>query len=272
MATIKTNLSSENTCGLKIENISGYYNSTSNTTGFLTPTDIVAGVKNYYINDIVFFTFLIKNNWSGTFTNLPISGNLGVASIYDENKTFETLMDESGITQHTFFSEDGYYSVYQLAIPKESAISKPEAAATNRYYVKTDGKIWLKTTGSEDKLVNLYDAIVSCDTNWSTTNVVILRSNLVSKCFLENCFNSVLEVFSKYYTDPLCSRNNLTLQSLREKRDLLFAVTNTIQYYVEAAQYYQAAKLIYDVSFCSICKDYILANPTVNCNCRGVNY
>lgn len=269
MATIKTNLSSENVCGLKIENISGYYNSNTNPTGFLTLLDSVAGVKNYYIGDVWFFTFLVKNNWNGTFTNLPIAGNAGVLPIYNAEKTFETLMNGSGVTQHTFFSEDGYYSAYQLAIPKESIIGEDRALATNRYYVKDDGKVWVKTAGSADTLVNLYDTIVSCDTNWSTTNVVMLRSNVVSKCFLENCFNSVLEVFSKYYTDPLCSRNNRELISLREKRDLLFAVTNTIQYYVEAAQYYQAAKLIYDVSFCSICQDYILANPTVNCNCRG---
>ena len=269
MTTIKTNLSSENVCGLKIENTTGYY-SNSNPTGFLAPTDIVVGIKNYYLNDIVLFTFLIKNNWNGTFSNLPISGNAGVIPVYDSTKSFGTLMDTLEITQHTFFSEDGYYSVYQLAIPKETSLNKPEAAAPNRYYVKPDGTVWLKTTiYGIDVSVNLYNDIISCNTNWASTNVIILRSNVVSKCFLENCFNSVLEVFSKYYTDPLCTKNDSALKTLREKRDLLFAVTNTIQYYVEAAQYYQAAKLIYDVSFCSICKDYILDNPTLNCNCRG---
>jgi hypothetical protein len=270
MATIKTNLSSENTCGLKIENTSGYYNSVTNPTGFLIPTDVVAGAKNYLLNDVRFFTFLIKNNWDGTFSNLPIAGNAGKSITYDVTKTFDTLMEEGLVNQHTFFSEDGYYSAYQLAIPLEAALEKPAAAATRRYYVKPDGKVYVKVAGvAVDAVVNLYNLLISCTINWSTTNIVMLRSNVVSKCFLEGCLNSTLEIFAKYYTDPLCTKNNTVLKELRERRDLLFAVTNTIQYYVELGQYYQAAKLIHDVSFCNICRDYILENPSLNCNCHG---
>ena len=269
--SIKTTLCAENTCGLKIENTTGFTNSYP-TSGFLIPgSDVASAAKEYFIEDVFLYTYLIKNNHDGTFTNIPIPGNDGIGTLaYDQDKTFAEIMDEAGVTQHVLFKEDGYYSVYQFAVPKEAvAITQGavQAVAEYTYYAKPDGEIRVRFTNDQDSGVDVVDTLTSCTTDWANNNIIMLRSNLVSKCFLEWCFNAVLEVFSKYYTDPLCVKDNNALKSIREKRDLLFAITNTIQYYVELSQYYQAATLIYDVSFCNICKDFINENPTLNCNC-----
>jgi hypothetical protein len=265
MVNIKTTLCSENTCGLLIENTTGYYHSLNNPTGFFT-LETPAALKEYRIDDVYQFTYLIKNNWDGTFTNIPIAGNTGKMVIYNINKTYAMLMEEGAINQHFLFSTDGYYSIYQFAIPKESIKISVGAAAPYTYYVKPDLTVWLDYNNISSQ-VDLYSTLISCNTNWNLNNIVMLRSNMVSKCFLENCFNAVLEVFSKYYTDPLCIRNSTELKQIRDKRDLLYAVTNTIQYYVELGQYYQAAKLIYDISYCNICKDYLTTTSSVGCGC-----
>lgn len=271
IVSIKTTLCAENTCGLKIENTTGYTSSYP-TSGFLiSGVDTPVALKEYFLEDVFLYTFIVKNNYDGTFTNIPIAGNDGIGTlVYNSGLTFSELMDEANVTQHVVFTEDGYYSTYQFAIPKESVVidnGAVQAIAEYSYYVKPTGEIRVKYANGLDTGVDILDTITSCTTDWANNNIIMLRSNLVSKCFLEWCFNAVLEVFSKYYTDPLCVRNNQALKSIREKRDLLFAITNTIQYYVELAQYYQAAKLIYDVSFCNICRDFINENPTLNCNC-----
>lgn len=270
--SIKTTLCAENTCGLKIENTTGWTN-TYPTSGFLIPgVDTPVELKEYALEDVFLYTYLVKNNYDGTFTNIAIAGNDGIGTLaWDDTKTFAELMDEAGVTQHVLFTEDGYYSTYQFAIPKEDLVINQQAVQAignlYSYYVKPTGEIRVKYSNGLDTGVDMFDTLTSCTTDWANNNIIMLRSNLVSKCFLEWCFNAILEVFSKYYTDPLCVRDNQALKSIREKRDLLFAVTNTIQYYVELAQYYQAAKLIYDVSFCNICRDFINENPTLNCNC-----
>lgn len=268
MVNIRTTLCAENTCGLLIENTTGYYDSVNNPTGFLIPGNTSITLKDYHLNDVFLFTFLVKNNWDGTFTNIPISGNIGKNVTYSNTKTFATLMDEAEVTQHYSFSTDGFYSIYQFAIPKESIKLNVESAAAYTYYVKPDLTVWLDYAGTST-LVDLFSTLISCTTNWSNNNIVMLRSNMVSKCFLEDCLNVILEVFSKYYTDPLCIKDSQKLQGIREKRDLLFSITNTIQYYVELGQYYKAAKLIADISYCNICQDYISTTVSTNCNCHS---
>ena len=266
MVNIKTTLCSEDACGLAMNNVTGYYDSLNNPYGFLTTTTGTA-LKEYKLNDVYQFTYLVKNNWDGTFTNVPIVGNTGKATTYDALKTYTTLMTEAGINQTYTLTADAYYSIYQFAIPKESIKGNVTAAAPYTYYVKPDLTVWLDYNSTSTQ-VNVFTTLISCATDWSINNVVMLRSNMVSKCYLENCFNAILEVFSKYYTDPLCIRDSNTLKALREKRDLLFAVTNTIEYYVELGQYYQAAKLIYDISYCNICQDYLTPTSAVNCGCH----
>ena len=78
----------------------------------------------------------------------------------------------------------------------------------------------------------------------------------------------ILEKFSKEYTAGSCTKNDSELTRLRELRDLLFAISNTVEYYSEYHNYYKAAKLLEDVSFCSICSSF-LKNVKTNCNCNG---
>lgn len=266
MVNIKTTLSTENTCGLYIKNVTGYYNSVSNPTGFLTAPPSTS-FKAYQLNDVYQFTYVIKNSWNGTVSNISIPGNTGKNVVYNNAKTYDVLMEDAGINQHVQFTDDGYYSIYQFAIPKESIKSNIESAALYTYYVKPDLTVWVLYQGISTE-VDMFNVLTSCDTNWSQNNIVVLKSNMVSKCYLEICMDKILEVFSKYYTDPLCIRNSNILQPIKEKRDLLFAITNTIEYYVELGQYYQAAKLIYDTSYCNICKDY-LASVSLGCNCNN---
>jgi hypothetical protein len=267
MVNIRTALTSEDNCGLLIENITGY-RATDNPTGFLT-SRIGTTPKDYFIEDVYLFTFLVKNNYDGTFKNIVLPGNTGKTVIYDIDESYESAMEHYNVTQHASFTEDGYYSIYQLAIPKESTLTNSPLTSVNvyTYFVKSDLTVWLRY-GNVDTLVDLYSVSVSCETDWGNSNIIMLRSNLVSKCFLEGCLNAILEIFAKNYTDPLCDKDNILFKQIKDKRDLLFAVTNTIQYYVELGQYYKAAKLIYDVTFCNICRDYIAQNPNLNCNCH----
>lgn len=263
MASIKTTLCAQSNCGLLVDNVSGL-KSELNPNGFLLPgidTPIKGG--DYLITDVYFFTFLIKNNSDGTFKNIIIPGNSAKQVNYFSGISFEDLVNTANIPQNISFTEDGYYSVYQLAIPKESVKDALQSASGDIFYVADNLEIWLRT----DK-IDLVSIILNLNTNWNNNNILMLRTDFVSKCFLENCFSSVLEVFAKYYTSPLCKNTDPTITALKEKRDLLFAITNTVQYYVELGQYYKAAKLLYDISYCGICSDSYTQSST-NCNCHG---
>ena len=146
MANIKTNLCAESNCGLLIDNISGF-KSIINPYGFLMPgIDTPALPKDYLISDVYFFTFLIKNNSDGTFKNIIIPGNSAKQVNYLSNIPFETLITTANIPQHVSFTEDGYYSTYQLAIPKESVKDTLQSASGDIYYVKDNLEVWLRST------------------------------------------------------------------------------------------------------------------------------
>ena len=265
MVNIKTNLCAESNCGLLVDNISGF-KSVENPFGFLMPginTPVV--LKDYLITDVFFFTYLIKNNPDGTFKNVAgIPGNFAKQVNYLSGVPYATLMASANIPQHISFTEDGYYTVYQLAIPKESIKDTIQSASGDIFYVKSNLEVWMRTTK-----IDLATLLMDTNTNWNNNNIVMLRTDFVSKCFLENCFNTILEVFAKNYTNPMCIKDAPLNKTIKDKRDLLFVLTSTVQYYVELGQYYKAAKLISDASYCSLCAEYVITQSSLNCNCHG---
>ena len=265
MASIKTTLCAESNCGLLVNNISGF-RSSDNPSGFLMPgIDTPSILKDYLITDVYFFTFLIKNNSDGTLKNVSgIPGNSAKQVNYTSGVPYATLMSNANIPQHISFTEDGYFSVYQLAIPKESVKDTVQSASGDIYYVKDNLEVWLRGVK-----VDLSTIIMDPNINWNNNNIVMLRTDFVSKCFLENCFSTILAEFVKNYTDPMCVREAPINKTIKDRRDLLFMITNTIQYYVELGQYNKAAKLISDVSYCNICAEYVIAQSNLKCNCNA---
>lgn len=268
MIILKNLITPLSNCGLLISNKTGF-KSLDNPYGFLTPdVDIPSGSRDYFINDVYLFTIIVKNDYNGiTKTNMVFPGNTGRIVTYVPDTSFDDLMNEAEINQSVYLAEDGYYSIFQLGIPKESIKSTERATAPVVYYVKPDLKVYTMV-GIVETEVNLYDLIISNPT-WINTNIVMVQTDIISQCYLEGCFNYVLEQFALEYSKASCNKNDITMEGLRESRDLLFAIITTVQYYIELGLYYDAAKLIYDASFCSLCQNYILNTATLNCNCNG---
>ena len=59
---------------------------------------------------------------------------------------------------------------------------------------------------------------------------------MMSKCYLDTCLSYILEKFSKEYTAGSCTKNDSELIRLRELRDLLFAISNTVEYFKELTE------------------------------------
>lgn len=266
MIGLRTNICSNNSCEITISDITGFKD-VNNPTGFFKPgVDTALLSKEYYIDDVYLITYIIKNNPDGTFTNIVFEGNAPKLVTFDDAKTFLEMVEEAGVNQTAALKSDGYFSIYHLAIPKSSIRETARASAANKYFVnETTKEVFFEDT-DEDVTIDLLTLLLG-ETSWKNTNISIIKTEIVSKCFLDACLSYILEKFAKQYRAGSCTKNNEELSRLKETRDLLFAISNTIQYYVEFGFYYKAAKLISDVSFCSICATFI-KNTTTNCNCN----
>ena len=266
MIGLKSSICATPGCGITISNITNYKDA-CNLLGFFKPgVDVAIGLKEYYIDDVYLFTYIIKNNSDGTVSNIAFSGNEGRIVTFDSNKTFEGLMADAEITQTAELTSDGYLMVYHIAIPKESIKDTTRATAPYLYYVKDDKKVYTLQNSVEVE-INLFTLLTNT-VNWTSTNICVDKTEMMSKCYLDTCLSYILEKFSKEYTAGSCTKNDSELIRLRELRDLLFAISNTVEYYSEYYNYYKAAKLLEDVSFCSICSSF-LKNVKTNCNCNG---
>jgi len=254
--TLKTSVTTDINNNLTINNITGYRS--DNSTGFLkSGTDSVSTTpKEYFLDDVFLYTLLVFNKYDGTKTNVTLS-MLGINVLWDiedPSLSFTDIMNKYLVNRTIPLSQDGYYSIYQLAVPKQSIIALPRAVATNVYYSKTDGNIYT-VIDTVETLVSPY-TLVTNGTDFNNTNIIVSKYEYVSTFLLTSCLDSILEQFAINYTSPLCSKDNLTLSTIKDKRDLLFAVINTVDYYVEQSLYYKASKLIYDVSFCNVHKSF----------------
>lgn len=266
MIGLKSSVCSVLNCGLLINDITGFKD-VNNPLGFFTPgVDTAVGLKEYYIDDVYLFTYAIKNNADNTAENKEFGGNVGKIVTYDSLKTYEELMDLAGVPQTLQLDSDGYYSIYHFAIPKDAIKNEVRAIAPSTYYVKSDLKVY-RVIDSVETEIDLFE-LLTTETTWSNTNISIIKTEVLSKCFIDACLSYILEKFAQQYNKGNCVKNSDELTRLKELRDMLFAVSNTIQYYTEFGYYYKAAKLIEDVGFCSICASFV-KNTITNCNCNG---
>jgi len=267
MVIIKNDFCSLNNCSLQTNNTTEF-KSSDNPSGFLKPgVDTPTALKDYYIDDVYFFTYIIKNNHNGTFTNVTSTSNTGRLVPYVPGEDFATLVFNAGINQITSLTEDGYFSIYSIGIPKESIKNITRAISSNHnYYVKSDLKVYTVNNGIET-VVDIY-TLLTTTFNLTNSNVLITKIDVISQCYLLKCLDFILAEFATKYTDPTCIKNNNEFTELCRKRDMIFSITNTVTYYVELLQYYKASKLIYDASFCSVCKEYV-TTTTNNCNCHA---
>ena len=269
MISLKSSVYLDSNCSVLISNNTDF-KSVGNLNGLWIPGDSnTPALKDYFINDVYFFTYVIFNSYSGAKSNVTNVSNVGALIAWDtqdQSLLFSELMDKYMIDKEVSLPTDGYYTIFQLLIPKESIKDEIRAIAADTYYVKDDGYVYITDSGVESKI----DLLTLVNTNsWNTTNIVSVSIDIVSKCYLDLCFNYTLEQFAINHVNPLCAKDSIELGLIKEKRDLLFAITNTIQYYTDNKEFYKAAKMIYDVTFCNICRDFLITNSNLNCGCNG---
>lgn len=138
-------------------------------------------------------------------------------------------------------TEDGYVSVYQIDLMQN------EGVLTDDPFYTTDGEKIYKNVGSSTEEVTDYQELVEVNNPYLNKSI----KDFFSVCYLRKCFISLCQkIFDLQISGQNCFSKNKLDTDLLYKRDLVWALLNTIEYLVEKEQFIEAQRLLQKVMKC----------------------
>lgn len=176
--------------------------------------------------------------------------------------------DDSVLPLEVSLSKDGYYTISSITlINQEQAENKVVVQYNDEelYLYSINGSIKYNTEDDETLRDITNDMLLNILLNNEIEN--IQNINYISICFLKQCYISICQ---KILSTQLCSRckiDNLEMNDLRYKRDLIWMSLNVIQYLVEFCQLYEAHRIIEQLTNCNgICKNEFRTSKGCGCS------
>lgn len=260
MTALKTTITLDDTCGLTVTDISGYYDVDSNATGFLLESntdDVTFGVYKlsygYFINVILYNKYNsepIITNTTEDFFAVAQPSNATYANNFTPTKY--TLTKDGSYTIKRFFviSDDFYTAHADDGIFDEKIV----------YY--TDGTSIYKVTDSVPTQIT-FSAFL--DASFTTATVLEIDSILISTCILNSCYYKLMNVILDFNLNS-CDQKYFT-QYVKD-RDLVYMTLEIIKYLQESNNITQIQKVIEAIEgCCSVCSSKVLGIPVASGGC-----
>lgn len=214
------------------------------------------------------------------------TATINVLSYLDSTgaETFETY----GINNHSLpidsqeflLTKDGLYKISHIILPTqvwlEYVLARDSFAldAYNLiyYYNTLDGKFYIYSNGnsSEVQLTSILNApyIDSVLPEDKVSTVIRADKNTFIMYYINDCFGKL----SKELLLSLHNNCNVNSESHKQKifnRDLLWMGINVIKYSLEVSQYYEAQRILEELTRCGNLCDTSIINPTYGCGCSN---
>jgi hypothetical protein len=301
MTIITTTTALDTQCNLSSVDSTGFYNSSTNPTGFLTESDSSALALNLYkISNGYFLNILLLDKYASTpiITN-PTEGliNIPTGSV---NATYATNFPAS--TYPLIY--DGTYTIKRFFIPSLAFYNANSANSIyngiTMYY--SDGvSIYIIVNSIGTILVpsvatpTIVTPLVFATSDLSSSNVLSSNTQFISTCNMNNCYFRLLSTILEYnigkrthrhdYTDEYESNygdsyldsyknskseddRRYILKDLIGKRDILYMTFEAIKYLTSVNNITQIQKLIESIDVCgTLCGEVL--SQAYNCGCNG---
>lgn len=176
--------------------------------------------------------------------------------------------DDSVLPLEVSLSKDGYYTISSITLINQEQAEQKVAVQYN------DKELYLYSINGSIKYNTEDDETIRDITNDMLLNILlnneiesIQNINYISVCLLKQCYISICQ---KILNTQLCSRckiDNLEMNDLRYKRDIIWMSLNVIQYLVEFCQLYEAHRIIEQLTNCNgICKNEFRTSKGCGCS------
>lgn len=230
--------------------------------------DIVVSTRNYAYSHTI------------TLNTLTSIKSDGVESIKETDIVFHEVdcIDESDMEMPI----DGLYQVTHIILPTEvwlQYVLDRDVTALTAYNLIY---IYNKTTEGFQKYINnelvdvtleevlAVNAMPPVNITDKTSTIIRSDKNTFCTCYINECFyrlckNLLIELPGK------CQNKLDLLKSSIYNRDLIWMTINVIKYLLELKQFYEAQRVLEDITFCgNICKDVMNKNlKGTGCGCNG---
>jgi hypothetical protein len=189
--------------------------------------------------------------------------------------TYGVVTHETGVVDESDFdmSTDGLYKVTHIILPTDTwltlAISKNGISTyTLIYYYDTTAKVIKKYTSGVSTEVTI-DELLEVNAS-DTTTIIRADKNTFCLCRLNQCFYKLCKAL--FSSLPSKCYNKLDEnKSMIYNRDIIWMAINIIKYLIEQSQYYEAQRILEEVTQCgSICNNIIVdKNSGGGCGCSN---
>jgi len=287
MTTLALNITLDNGCNLSVSDTTGFYNGSTNLTGFLPESNESSLVLNTYkLSQGYFLNILLYNKYAST----PV--------IVNTSDSFYTVPQPTNVTYANNFPStsykltlDGSYTLTRYFIPSltfyTANYTNSIFNSINMFY--TDGTNLYNVISGTPTIISITAFI---NTNLNTSNCISTSSSFISTCHTNACYFKILSTITDknigvpqhhrdygqdrrdygdtYYDSYRDSRSEddrrYEFKELKEKRDILYMTLEVIKYLQDFNNITQIQKLIEALDICgTMCSPIIGAN----CGCSG---
>lgn len=216
-------------------------------------SEIVVSTRNYAYSQTITLNAITSIKSTGEETTQK----------YDIVEHVIDCIDESDIEMPI----DGLYEVTHIILPTDVwlkyVLERDESALTAYnliYYYDTQSQSFMKYVDEESVAVSVEEilevnATPPADVKEKTTTIIRGDKNTFCMCHLNECFYRLC----KNLLGDLPGRCQNKLDDVRMliyNRDIIWMGINVIKYLIELAQYYEAQRVLEDITQCGgICKD-----------------
>lgn len=179
---------------------------------------------------------------------------------------------------------DGLYEVTHIVLPTDAwldyVLERNATALTaynSIYYYDTKSEVFMKYVDEESVEVTIEEvlevnAIPPSTVTEKTTTIIRGDKNTFCICYINECFYRLCK--NLLGDLPGRCKNRLDdVKSLIYNRDIIWMAINIIKYLIELGQYYEAQRVLEDVTQCGgICRDVMIDKNTIGgggCGCNN---
>lgn len=220
---------------------------------YLSEDNVIISTRNYTYNQSVTINILKSVNYQQE----------------EVLQTFQVLshqydcLDESEMIMKV----DGLHTIIHMILPTQDWLSNillhaPEAleAYYGVYYYDTVNDQFMKFVDGYAEKTSLEEileinAIPPLTVDELTTTIIRSEQNTFQLCHLMDCFYKIYKNLLKAYPVK-CPDKTDELKQLQYYRDIIWMGINTIKYLLERGQYFEAQRILEELTYCgSICNN-----------------
>lgn len=226
----------------------------------------IASIRNYTYEQSVTINILKSVNSKQEDTIEDVSISLHRVDCIDES-TFTMTKDGMHQITHMILPTQDWFNYIMLHAPEslQAYYGVYFYDTIKNSFIKFDGNYLVEVPLQEILEIN---AVAPSNVTELTTTIIKNTKNTFCLCKLRDCFYKICRNLLEQYPVK-CPDKSTDLNQYKYYRDILWMTINTIKYLLERQQFYEAQRMLEDVTYCgSICNNLsVTTKNSSNCGC-----